>query len=452
MLPLPEKEPEEKPQTARWIEISRASASTRMSVDLNETGLGDAMRLYASQYPIRPIPFLDADGVIQYHHQDPYTDLCRSHYEADSSDLKGAIRYIEGIIDLDFDAEKSREDNFRAAAGAARKLINLFVTHDVPYRTYFSGSKGFHLTLPGLAFWPFDADTGRLEFVHHGNLILRRMVRSICTDANVPESTRGRKGNAGWDASLYDLRRMVRLPGVPHGKSLVISMAVLGHASKIYKTALPPQWRDWSIPQIVEFSTARRAVPAWNSTARNHWLEELWEKAAIATDKDHDDEPIVYSASALRTLRPRAADAPASLADLKGHPPCIAGIRQDAIITMGLRNSIGIAVCSFHASAGDSLEEAITTMRHVPSRSQNLDAETIGQWNGVTQADRKTPKDTYRFSNRSCRVLRSCGAPCTDQCALHVEFSKGEKDHARRVPCVRRYDWGTVPMIRLEEV
>ncbi len=432
--------PSEKSRLASgcWVELSRASASTRMPVDLTQTTLPDAMLDYVHKHPVRPI-IVGEDEDVRQVHPDPYTDLCRTHYQADDSTLKHAVRYLEPIIDLDFDSGKNRTENFEAAADAVRKLMAVFDEHHVPYRVYFSGSKGFHVTLPGVTFWPYNHENRRLEYVERGNHILRRMVRAICNEAGVPESNRNTKGNAGWDASLYDLRRMVRLPGVPHSKSIIVSQEILSRTATIYKTWLPTSWATWSIREVVEWSTVVRPVPAWTDISRNKWLEELWERAVIANDADANDEPVIYKPALMKTMTPSA---PHAVADLRGYPPCITSIRQGDITVMGLRNRIGIAVCSFHASTGETVEDAIATMRCVPSRSRDLAAETRSQWNSITTKAGK-PKENYRFSNRSCRTFRGAGATCTDKCPLHTEFIKGEKTSKRNVPYTKPFDWGT---------
>ena len=430
-----------------WIELSRASQSTRMPVDLTQITLPVAMWDYVNRHKIRPIIVGSGMDVRQVF-LDPFTDLCRTHYEADDSTLIHAVRYTEIIIDLDYDSGKNRLENFQAAADAVKKLAAVFDKHFVPYRVYFSGSKGFHVTIPGAIFWPYNRETRRLEFIERGNLILRRMIRMICDEADVPQSVRHIKGNAGWDTSLYDLRRMVRIPGMPHGKSLVVSQEILGRTATIYKSWLPASWSGWSTREVVEWSTVVRPLPVWSKLSRIRWLEELWEQAVIANDADEADEPIVYKPSTMKTLTPVT---PHSVVDLQGYPPCITSIRQGDITTMGLRNRIGIAVCSFHSSTGESVNDAIVTMQAVPSRSRSLSVETQSQWNSIT-TKAGNPKENYRFSNRSCRSFRGSGAACTDQCPLHAEFIKGEQASKRSLPSAKPYDWGSVDEVRLEDV
>ena len=432
----------------RWIELGRPSKSIRLSVDLTQTKLSYAMDQYVSQYPLPPIYIDCGDEMIRVK-PDPYTNLCRSHYEADSQDMKGGIRYPEVIIDLDYDSGKDLTENFQAAADAAKKLTTLFDQNHISYHVYFSGSKGFHITFLGLTFWPINEGARRLEYVPQGNLILRRMVRMICNEAGVPESTRGKKGNAGWDPSLYDLRRMVRIPGVRHGKSLVVSQEVLGRTANIYKTWLPLEWTTWTMPQVVEWSTTGHQVPPWDKMSRSPWLESLWVNATIANDKDAEETPVVYKPSQMKSLVPSD---PHTMADLKGYPPCITSIRQGAITTMGLRNRIGIAVCSFHASSGESITDAITTMQSVPSRSRNVASETQSQWNAITVKGGHAPKDNYHFSNRSCRTLRGCGASCTDQCPLYNQFAQGELEYSKKIPYRQAHNWGSVKSVTLGDI
>ena len=167
----------------------------------------------------------------------------------------------------------------------------------------------------------------------------------------------------------------------------------------------------------------------WNAVARNPWLEDLWAMAVVANDEDGEEKVAVYGDDRVR--RARAAH---------GLPPCIRSIRSGVLQgKTSIRNSVGIPVCSYHASAGDSRSDAIETMRHVPS-SSDIDSATASQWNSIAG------KDRYRFSTRSCKTLRGLGCACTTTCPHHETFSATESNVGRvKKPSKKPYDWGADP-------
>ena len=346
----------------------------------------------------------------------PYDDVCRTHYEAAASDLDPAagVRYRDVIIDLDFQARSDAKVNLRDAIAAATRVCAVLDTHDVRYRVVFTGSKGLSLVIPGACFWPMDGSG--FTFVPFGNAILRRLIRIVCAEAGVDESTEG-----GWDPAVYNERAPIRICGMPNSKS----RAKWGRTK--YRTLLPRDWQKLSVDEMLALAEVPVSGPRWERVARNAWLESLWAGALIDTAKDDGGAVLVFGDDRVKLAK-----------KAQGYPPCIQSIRDGAIRGYGHRNDIGIPVAAYHASAGDTVKEAIETMRRVPTRG-DIDWETRAQWKAIA-AGRNRKK--YLFSSRSCHRMRALGAACTDQCPLYSSLRTVERSKGPKAPERRPYEWG----------
>ena len=404
----------------RCTEICRAGPSWRMTVDLDQVTLGRAVKEYAARCAAEEA----RQGWKRQRYVHPLDDLCCCHYVGATVDLlpEAGIAYRRALFDLDFPGGKDPKENIHRALEALRKLVVVLVAHSVPFAIYFSGSKGFGVEIPGVAFWPLAQD-GTLVFVKRGNFVLKRMVRAIFEEAGVPEGADG-----GWDPAIYNARAPVRIPGVPHSKS----RSRWGRT--LYRTLLPPTWASMSVEEIIRWSETPRPRAQWDNVARCPWLEEQWALAKAATDDEPEDRFTVYGQKVVREARRQ-----------HGYPPCIHSIRNGVLRQrVSIRNTTGIAVCSYHAAAGQGLSVAISTMEHVSSRAI-ISQATAGQWNSIAG------KDRYRFSSRSCRTLRALGCACTATCELHEAFQDSERKRGRKLPTKRAYDWGKDTRIVIDQ-
>jgi len=386
--------------TSRWVELCLSGASKWIPYDLSKTGLSVAIKDYLKECKLD-------------HKLHPFSI---THYVCRTKDMSGPLRYEEIVIDLDTEKKLPPEQAIELARAVVLKLLHFLARKGVKdVAVYFSGSKGFHIHISGTALWPLDDDTGELAWIYEGNKILGRVISALMEDVGIPKqvATAKRKAKAiGYDPALYNFRAPRRLAGFPN----LNSQKRFGKL--LYKTLMPAGWERWSFQEILDFASVPRRGKSLAEQQQTPYFAALWADAeaehAVGRDDRHDEQ--YESVDEARREMGRTG---------LQHPPCIRSVRQGALSAVhGARNTVGIAVCSYHATVGDTVNDAIETMKHVATAEPwNVATNTRGQWQTVSEDVRAGGK-RYGFGSRACGTLRSRGATCTSACPFHARFNR----------------------------
>lgn len=141
---------------------------------------------------------MEVQDIQQYRKKNNNTGLYLSAYIYDNIDVKEASLYADFYLDFDAedDFEKAREDAIASVTYLKQKF-----TYNIPesmIRIYFSGKKGIHLVVPGIAFG--------IEPDKHLNEYFKMMAQG-CSEQTVHKTL---------DLKIYDRRRLFRMTNSIH--------------------------------------------------------------------------------------------------------------------------------------------------------------------------------------------------------------------------------------------
>jgi hypothetical protein len=208
--------------------------------------------------------FVSQDEISSYANKNNNVGIYTSVFAYDTEDLSNATRFGPLYFDID-------SDDLDSALSECVTLYNNLRTI-IPAEAivvYFTGKKGFHIECEPVALGINPSNS------------LPKVFRFIAN--NIKESL----GLVNIDFSVYDLRRMWRLPGSKHQET------------GLYKTLLNPNGSDdfinWSSEKIIEYAREPRTVnvPTQSfSYKANEWYRE-WSYKLEEESKRRDD-PLEY--------------------------------------------------------------------------------------------------------------------------------------------------------------
>jgi hypothetical protein len=208
--------------------------------------------------------FVKEQEVSSYAIKNNNTGIYTSVFAYDTDDISNATRFGPLYFDID-------SDNLDFAFEECKQLYNYLRKH-VPQQSilvYFTGKKGFHIECEPVALGINPSNS------------LPKVFRFIAS------SIKDSLGLVNLDFSVYDLRRMWRLPGSKHQET------------GLYKTLLNPNGSDeflqWSSAQIVEHSREPRPIDVAEQKfdyKANEWYRE-WSYELEESSKKKDD-PLEY--------------------------------------------------------------------------------------------------------------------------------------------------------------
>jgi hypothetical protein len=208
--------------------------------------------------------FVKEQEVSSYAIKNNNTGIYTSVFAYDTDDISNATRFGPLYFDID-------SDNLDFAFEECKQLYNYLRKH-VPQQSilvYFTGKKGFHIECEPVALGINPSNS------------LPKVFRFIAS------SIKDSLGLVNLDFSVYDLRRMWRLPGSKHQET------------GLYKTLLNPNGSDeflqWSSAQIVEHSREPRPIDVAEQRfdyKANEWYRE-WSYELEESSKKKDD-PLEY--------------------------------------------------------------------------------------------------------------------------------------------------------------
>ena len=289
---------------------------------------------------------------------------------ADASEMHYAPLY------LDFDSA----DDIAAAQADVRKVIDFFRDNfdleDEAIRVWFSGSKGFHVTLAPSAFGVVPMLD--LSYVY------KRLFSHLAEYLSL----------STLDLSVYSKRRMWRVPNTIHAKT------------NLYKRELTHDEITETIPAILELARAPRHSPIYetdedleqpvNITAQDFFLR--------FRDEYNAEREATGDGSPKDRLHPEAAE---------GDPVCVQDIMINGLKKPGDRNKATMALGGYFKDTNVDVKTTTDTITSwalalPPQHRQADDRHIIANTASVLRTVYESP--AYGFS---CKFMRSLHGPKT---------------------------------------
>lgn len=290
--------------------------------------------------------------------------------EADQPEMHFAPPY------MDFDAE----GDVAAAQADVLKVIDFFKTDfdldDEAIRIWFSGSKGFHLTLSPSAFGVVPM----LDLTY----VYKRMFAHVAELLTLPTL----------DQSVYSKRRMWRVPNTIHAKT------------NLYKRELDHDEITDTVEAIKELARSPRRNPIYTTDDDIDMPVSINCQEFFQRFKDEylAEREATASTAARVTLHPEAAE---------GDPVCVQDIMGNGLKKPGDRNKATMAVGGYFKEIGLEEKTAIDTMTSwalalPPEHRQDNDQHIKANTASVMKTVYSSP--AYHFS---CKFIRSLHGPKT---------------------------------------
>jgi hypothetical protein len=208
--------------------------------------------------------FVNQDDIPSYASKNNNVGIYTSVFAYDTEDITKATRFGPLYFDIDSDDLNSA---LRECIALYKYLCALMPKESIV--VYFTGKKGFHIECEPVTLGINPSNS------------LPKVFRFIA--ASIKESL----GLVNLDFSVYDLRRMWRLPGSKHQET------------NLYKTQLNPNGSDdfvnWSSEHIVDYAKQLRPVevPAQSFNYKaNEWYRECSYK--LEEESKRKDDPLEY--------------------------------------------------------------------------------------------------------------------------------------------------------------
>jgi hypothetical protein len=293
------------------------------------------------------------------------------HYMArPDPDDESPYHLADLMFDIDF------EDDLPKAIETARKLTLYLDSIGVFHRTFFSGSKGFHVEVP----WNV---VGALPSRHLHEGTYKQLVHALAQELGLE-----------FCMQIYTRGRMFRIAGTMHPKT--------GY----YKTWLPDELLSVDqLTEILERADTAPEVPdptqGSGSIAEPHFSPELHrhyqEALRFKPRKDtHHVKPIA-------TFR------------MDEHPACVRSALQDGPPGPGTRHALSVALAAYWAGIGGDSEEFVEWAQSVPGASPTSEHERVRE---ARQAIRwaKSKRPPFR-----CPSMQDLGL-CDPACPFFTQF------------------------------
>lgn len=290
--------------------------------------------------------------------------------ETDTAEMHYAPPY------LDFDAE----GDVGAAQADVLKVIDFFKTDfdldDEAIRIWFSGSKGFHVTLSPSAFGVVPM----LDLTY----VYKRMFSHVAELLTLPTL----------DLTVYSKRRMWRVPNTIHAKT------------NLYKRELDHDEITDTVEAIKQLARSPRRAPLYPHD------DDLEMPVAIACqeffgrfkDEYLAEREATASTMGQVTLHPEAAE---------GDPVCVQDIMGNGLKKPGDRNKATMALGGYFKEIGTDPKTTIDTMTSwalaLPPEHRQVDDNYI-KANTASVLKTVFTNDNYHFS---CKFIRSLHGPKT---------------------------------------
>lgn len=246
------------------------------------------------------------------------TDVYCTTFIYDNMDVKEASLYGDLYFDIDGNIED--EEGYRSVKKEALLIMGFLNTRmQIKYeqmRLYYSGSKGFHITVP--------AETIGIEPKEDLNEDFRMLASLIKREIN----------GQYLDMKIYDRRRLFRLVNSINGKTGLYKVPI--PLTMLYTSSLEAikQWAETTHADIT-------AAPAFSREAKERYEKLL---------KNEKDKETAKSSGRNKTEKVIIPDTERPLL------PCVKQILTDGV-TEGQRNNTAVAVASSLLQAGKAVDE-----------------------------------------------------------------------------------------------
>lgn len=307
---------------------------------------------------------------------------------------------------------------------AARKIVRgMIEDFDVPAEAidvYFSGGKSIHVVV--LA--PYFFDDGVPPIID-SHAVVRLVCLRICEAAGVRFCRPGKAGpgETHVDASNYDYRHLLRLPGAIHHETGL-------HKVRISETDLLDPALDMDdLRQRAKIPRTLQVVPLPRHDnfvePLNRLLHEelVARRASLASAKQA--KPHRQATNGQSVVYPTAA-AVAGQVHLGSLPPCIESLTQGALKgRSGVRNAVTVPLAVWLQHSGLSQQDAAAVLgdwavNHIPS---GLGPEGRRGAAASTIASVYRSGPNYHFTARTCRSLdHQIGLACKDTCPHYKDY------------------------------
>jgi KaiC/GvpD/RAD55 family RecA-like ATPase len=261
-------------------------------------------------------------------------------------------KHFAHLFTIDIDAPHGDVDEARKLAITITQYLASLGVSSEEYYIYFSGAKGFHISLPHVLFG--------LAPANNLNDTLKQMAVVISKLSGVALST---KDAAGIDL-IYDMTRLLRAPNTLHSKT------------GLYKTQLSlEELETFEIDTIFTVSESIRG-PLYSAKPKgeNDRLRDLYMQAQLA------------SASRKAQVMPRVTvDGNPSLTHLKNSKVCIAKLMQG--VGSGSRDNVAIRLADHFRKQGMPREIAEASLyswnqkNNPPLSDEDISIKINSAWN-----------------------------------------------------------------------
>ena len=319
--------------------------------------------------------------------------------------------FVDLAIDIDSGAEQTVVHTLEDALDVVRRIAEFLYGKRVPHQLFFSGSKGFHITIDHRCFGQTLAE--------NNHLINRIMI----------ELMEEERGKMHYDPSLYSSRRQFRLVNTRHAKS------------GLFKVHLDMNNLGKGLSHILKLAERPRST-AVSKTDFNDYLGTLYARASHQVNhlKRYDTKPrISRKIQAARQSIPRKVKRNVNgelhermvITDIAvlHLPPCMKEALSFGVMdrSKANRNQVTLLMAMFYKEIGRTVYETTNfLLRHAQrvlsqyssSSPDQIDSSTISAVKAVFEGD--------QYSRYNCHFARKLGFSCNDTC----EWYKHMRDTA----------------------
>ena len=296
---------------------------------------------------------------------------------------------------FDLDSDKGRGTTLEDALRDARRVVDMFLEgYDVEPYVWFSGGKGFHITVPGVVFGA----------VPHKHLTYRyhHLADTLAERAGI----KGIREKGTYDDTVYSVPRMWRIPNTKHS------------GSGLFKIPLTlAEIRTLGIDEIRELARSPRDIVLEDE-------EEYITDSTLAGDfekacQEYEKRQEVHLE---KITTPYSFD---------GVPPCVQYLLDNGLAQLGTKNQADMAMAGFCKDSGMPLEHALgfiegwaesipLSLTHVQNPQSRV--QKSFRILRIVYADEK-----YHFS---CGSIKKCGVE------VDCEKCTSQRDRAIEIPLI----------------